>query len=78
MWEGDESGQPSQAPEGGMPSVGPRRGGGKYLMGVGPNGWMDGDDVGVKGEMRMMWFCWWPGRRWPTAGMKVMEDRSLN
>ena len=45
LGEGNEGGQPGQAPEGrvgGMPSVGPGRGGGKPLTGVdGPNGWMD-------------------------------------
>ena len=42
MREGNEGGQPGQAPEGGVPSVGPRSGG-KPLTGVdGPNGWMDG------------------------------------
>ena len=39
--EGDESGQPGQAPEGGVPSVGPGRGRGKPLTGVyGLYGWM--------------------------------------
>ena len=39
MREGEEGGQPGQAPEGGVPSVGPRRGG-KPLTGV--DGPMDG------------------------------------
>ena len=42
MRKGNEGGQPGQAPEGGVPNVGPVRGG-KPLTGVdGPNGWMDG------------------------------------
>ena len=28
--------------------------------------------------MRMMQSHWWPGRRRPTAGMKVMKERSRN
>ena len=38
-----------------------------------PNhGW---DEMVVKGEMKMMWPHWWPGRRRPTAGVKVMKER---
>ena len=54
MWEGDEGGQPVLAPEGGVPSVGPRRGG-KPLTEV--DGPMDGTEpvLGAtmvkKGEM---------------------------
>ena len=42
MREGNNGGQPGQAPEGGVPSVGPGRGG-KPLTGVdGPmDGWME-------------------------------------
>ena len=45
MREGDEGGQPGQAPEGGVMSVGPGRGGGKPLTGVdGPmDGWKSGE-----------------------------------
>ena len=43
MREGNEGGQPGQAPEGGVPSVGPGRGG-KPLTGV--DGPMDGMDGG--------------------------------
>ena len=41
MREVNEGGQPGQTPEGGVPSVGPGRGG-KPLTGIdGPNGWMN-------------------------------------
>ena len=30
---------------------------------------------GVKSEMGMMWSRWWPGRRRPTVGIKVMKER---
>ena len=33
---------------------------------------------GVKGEVRMMLSLWWPWRRQPTAGMRVMKERSQN
>ena len=66
MLEGNEGGQPGQAPEGGVPSVGPGRGG-KPLTGVdGPNGWMDGfvrsqaEDVG----------CWKLGSRLGDEGRR--------
>ena len=36
------------------------------------HGW---DEMGVEGEMKMMWSRWWPGRRQPTAGVKVMKKR---
>ena len=33
---------------------------------------------GVKGEMRMMWSPWWPGRRRPAAEMRVVKESSQN